>query len=71
MYFHSCYMYRLSRHHLTDFIIMQSSPASCHSIPLMYRYSPQYHVLKYPQSYVLPMTRGTKFHTLIFQYTND
>jgi len=31
-------------------LIMQSSPAPCHYLPLRSKYSPQHHVLKHPQS---------------------
>jgi hypothetical protein len=42
---------------------MQSSPASCHFLPLRSKYSPQRPVLKQPQSVFLPLGLETKFHT--------
>jgi hypothetical protein len=33
---------------------MQSSPASCHFLPLSSKYSPQHPVLKHPQSVFYP-----------------
>jgi len=68
---HACYMSQTS--HSTSFdhpnniwwsvkvvklIIIQSSPASCHFLPLKSKYSPQM-----PWIYVLPLVWETKFHT--------
>jgi hypothetical protein len=35
-------------------LIMQSSPASCHFLPLRYKYYPQHLVHKHPQSVFFP-----------------
>jgi len=37
-------------------ITMQSSPVSCHFLPLRYKYSPQHPVLIHPQSSTLTVT---------------
>jgi hypothetical protein len=39
---------------IMTFLIMQSSSASGHFLPLECKYSPQYPVLKHPQSTFLP-----------------
>jgi hypothetical protein len=36
--------------HITKFLIMQFSPSFCHFIPLLFKYSPQCHVLTQHQS---------------------
>jgi hypothetical protein len=43
-------------------LIMQFSPTSCHFISLQSKYSPQYPVLRHPQSMFLSMLE-IKFHT--------
>ena len=35
-------------------LILQFPPLSCYLIPLMSKYSPQYHILKHPQPMFLP-----------------
>jgi len=41
--------------HVKKFLIIQSSPVSCHFLPLRSKYSPQQPVLKYPQSMLFPV----------------
>jgi hypothetical protein len=43
-------------------LIMQSSSASCHFLPLRSKYSPQHPVLKHPQICALPLMWQTKLH---------
>jgi hypothetical protein len=50
-------------------LIMQSSPVSCHFLPLRYKYSPQHPVFKHPQSIVLDL--GTRFRTHTTQQENS
>jgi hypothetical protein len=42
---------------------MQSSPFSCHFLPLTSKYSPRHPVLRHPQSVFFPLVWETKFHT--------
>jgi hypothetical protein len=48
---------------VTQVLIMQSSPASCHFLPLRTKYSPQCPVLKHCQPMLVPLVWETKFHT--------
>jgi hypothetical protein len=41
--------YTWQRVQITQFLIMQFSPPSCHLIPLWSKYFPQHPVLKHPQ----------------------
>jgi len=41
-------------------LIMQSSPASCHILPLSSKYSPQHPVLKHPQPMLFPYAKRPK-----------
>jgi hypothetical protein len=73
---HACYIFRPSHPLWFDrpnnrwsvqvmkLLIMQSSPVSCHFLPLMSKYSPQHPVLKIPSIYASPLVGETKF-TLI------
>jgi len=47
--------------------IMESSPASCHFLPLRSKYSPQHPVLRHPQSMFFCVWE-TKFHTYTKQH---
>jgi hypothetical protein len=40
-------------------LIMQSSPASRHFLPLRFKYSPQHPVLRHPQSLAFPWRVAT------------
>jgi len=44
------------------FLITQYSPASCHFIPLTYKYSPQHPALKQRESVFFPLNEGLKFY---------
>jgi hypothetical protein len=48
---------------VTKFLIMQSSPASYHFLPLSSKYSPQHPTSQTPPICVLPLVWKTKFHT--------
>jgi hypothetical protein len=46
-----------------ELLIMQSSPDSCHFLPLRSKYSFQYPVLKHPQSKFLPYSERPPVNT--------
>jgi hypothetical protein len=46
---------------------MQSSPASCHLIPLRPKYSPQHPILKHPQPMILPRRQRCNEFLLVHQ----